>query len=270
MKIFAILDDEIKDRALGHLVYYEKCKRFYVELPNNADEWETPLLLASFAKRGETTVNAYWSRLWVQQRIVPTDRQNLGQILKVNGLKEYDEFKLLMLARGRCAQDDCYLKPTEESDFNLLYAERLQQHIKDVVPLNNFKLLVFFRDGSIKICNAEDLISNNRLFKPVLTNTLLFERVAMEPGGYGICWGSQLCISYSALYKLGKAIPLSPEDFSSFLKNSIINTHEAAALLDCSRQNINNLMLQGKFTPVRNDAKNTLFRKSEIFQYMWK
>ena len=42
----------------------------------------------------------------MQQRIVPTDRQNLGEILRDNGLKEYDEFELLMLATGRCAQDD--------------------------------------------------------------------------------------------------------------------------------------------------------------------
>lgn len=41
----------------------------------------------------------------MQQRIAPTDRQNLGQILKDNGLDEYDEFQLLMLANGRCVQD---------------------------------------------------------------------------------------------------------------------------------------------------------------------
>ena len=54
-------------------------------------------------------INAYWSKLWVQQRIVPTDRQNLGQVLKENGLSEYDEFELLMLAEGRCAQDSYFL-----------------------------------------------------------------------------------------------------------------------------------------------------------------
>lgn len=56
-------------------------------------------------KRKQYTVNAYWSKVWVQQRIAPTDRQNLGQILKDNGLDEYDEFQLLMLANGRCVQD---------------------------------------------------------------------------------------------------------------------------------------------------------------------
>ncbi|MEE1300865.1 MAG: hypothetical protein UHI93_09995, partial [Acutalibacteraceae bacterium] len=91
MRIFAIRDgnaDVPKD--LAYLFYYEKDKTFYIELPEGADEWETPLLLSSFVKRGETTVNPYWSKLWVQQRIIPTDRQNIGQVLRDNGLELYD------------------------------------------------------------------------------------------------------------------------------------------------------------------------------------
>ena len=91
MKIFAIRDESSqKQKDLAYLLYYEQEKRFYIELPENADAWETPLLLDSFVKRGETTVNSYWSKIWVQQRIVPTDRQNSGEILRDKHLKEYD------------------------------------------------------------------------------------------------------------------------------------------------------------------------------------
>lgn len=114
MKLFAIRDETDSSlRDLAYLIYYEKAKRFYIELPDDADPWETPLLLSSFLKRGERTINAYWSKVWVQQRIVPQDRQNLGSILKENKLKDYDEFALLTLADGRCAQDDYYLAPIE-------------------------------------------------------------------------------------------------------------------------------------------------------------
>ena len=107
MKIFAIRDESSQEQKdLAYLLYYEQEKRFYIELPENADAWETPLLLDSFVKRGETTVNSYWSKIWVQQRIVPPDRQNIGEILRDNHLKEYDEYALLMLAMGRCAQDE--------------------------------------------------------------------------------------------------------------------------------------------------------------------
>lgn len=103
MKIFAIRDETDNARKdLTYLLYYETDKRFYIELPENADPWETPLLLSSFAQKGEHTINSYWSKLWVQQRIVPPDRQNIGQVLRDNGLKSYDEYGLLMLCAGRC------------------------------------------------------------------------------------------------------------------------------------------------------------------------
>ena len=97
MRIFAIRDDDLKGKVVAYLLYYEVPKAFYIELPEGADEWETPLLLSSFVKRRQHTVNSYWSREWVRQRIVPQDRQNIGQVLKENGLKCYDEFDLLML-----------------------------------------------------------------------------------------------------------------------------------------------------------------------------
>ena len=118
MKIFAIRDESTDNQIdLAYLFYYKSEKQFHIELPENADPWETPLLLSSFVKNGETSINSYWSKMWVQQRIVPIDRQNLGQVLKDNNLKEYDEFGLLILSMGRCAQDDYYLVPIEEAQL---------------------------------------------------------------------------------------------------------------------------------------------------------
>ena len=85
---------------MGYLIYYENAKAFYIELPDDADPWETPLLLSSSVKRGERSVSSSWSHLWVQQRIIPRDRQYISQVLKENGLTEYDEFQMLMLTMG--------------------------------------------------------------------------------------------------------------------------------------------------------------------------
>ena len=64
MRIFAIRDESIaRDAVLGYLIYYERPKAFYIELPDDADVWETPLLLSSFVRRGEHSVGSYWSRL---------------------------------------------------------------------------------------------------------------------------------------------------------------------------------------------------------------
>lgn len=128
MKIFAVKDEtDPSGKTLAWLFYYEAAKRFYIELPDDADPWETPLILSSFVERGEHSVNAYWSGLWVKQRIVPQDRQNLGFILKENGLEVYDEYKLLTLAQGRCAQDDYYLEPTSADELPAGIAARFEK-----------------------------------------------------------------------------------------------------------------------------------------------
>lgn len=252
------------------MFYYEREKQFYIELPDDADEWETPLLLSSFVKRGEYTVNAYWSKLWVRQRIVPTDRQNLGQILKVNGLDEYDEYELLMLGEGRCAQDSYYLIPLCKEEVEERFWNRYQRKIEDVVPLEDTKLLVFFRDGTVWKYNMKIMLSGKPRFSAILKNEKMFRQVRVQTGGYGICWGENLFISDETLYSVGKTVPLSMNDFKSFVSLRIVNTAEAAELLQCSRQNIEDLVRRGKLHPVKVEAKSKLFLKSEVLQRLWK
>lgn len=123
-----------QEKISAYLIYYEKDKRFYIELPDDADIWEIPLILSSRLKRGEKTINAYWSKIWVQQRIIPQDRQNLGRILKDNGLDSYDEFKLLAMTDGRCAQDYYYLTPVAEKDLPGLYQKKKYHKSKRCIP----------------------------------------------------------------------------------------------------------------------------------------
>ena len=142
MRIFAIRDESAEmQKDLAYLLYYELEKRFYIELPEGADPWELPLLLDSFVKQNETTVNSYWSKIWVQQRIIPTDRQNIGEILRDNQLEEYDEYELLILAMGRCAQDDYYLVPIDEKD--------LPEEIDLIKEISET-----YKQGSIPCCTA--------------------------------------------------------------------------------------------------------------------
>lgn len=270
MKIFAIRDEyDDTNKDLAYLLYYERSKCFYIELPDDADPWETPLILSSFLKKGETTVNSYWSKVWVQQRIIPTDRQNLGQVLKENGLSEYDEYDMLMLSMGRCAQDDYYLLPIDEFLFPKEITDRFSIKIEDVVPLEDFNLLVFFRNGKTKKCSLKNHFKRYRQFNILLSNPDLFEQVQIQPGGYGITWDAALNISDSVLYETGRPVPLSASDFVSFAKHRIVNRAEAAELLDCSRQNIDDLTKRGKLHPVKVSAKNTLYLKSEITKRSW-
>ncbi len=269
MKIFAIKDNENK-KTLAYLLYYEKEKSFYIELPDNADPWETPLILSSFANKNISTVNSYWSKIWVQQRIVPSDRQNLGQILKENNLTEYDEFELLMLSGGRCAQDDLYIELISESDMPESILKRFEKKIEDIVPLQNYELLVFFRNGIVKKCRIEEFFNKNKVLKTFLTlRKEMFQFVRIQPGGYGIYWEENMCISDAELYDTGITIPLSSSDFKSFVEHRIINAAEVAELLDCSRQNVNDLVKRNKLHPVKATDKSTLFLKSEVMKRIW-
>ena len=270
MKIFAIRDESAEiQKDLAYLLYYEVEKRFFIELPADADPWETPLLLDSFVKRGEKTVNSYWSQLWVQQRIIPTDRQNLGEILRDNGLKEYDEFALLMLAMGRCAQDDYYLVPLDENDLPKEIIKRFSTKIEDVLPLDDYCLLVFFRDGTVRKCDLKAHFEKTSAFRILLKKPEYFMSAQMMTGGHGVAWDINMTVSDSTLYRIGKQVPLSMSDFKNFVVQCVINASEAADILNCSRQNLLDLTKRGKLHPIKSSEKNTLYLRSEILKRNW-
>ena len=267
MKIFAIRDESADDRKdLAYLIYFENTRSFYIELPDMSDEWEVPLLLSSFVKKGEHSVNSYWSRLWVTQRIVPTDRQNIGQILKDNGLSEYDEMSLLLMNSGRCTQDSYYLSAVSNNAVTQELLTRFRKKVEDVVPLEGCRLLITFRNGSVRKCDIKKIVGADRTFAPVLADSDIFETVSIQPDGYGVQWGENLLISYERLYSESAAVSLMADDIRSIVKMSTVNTGEAAKMLGCSRQNIADLVKRGKLFPVKSSSKEQLFMKSDIMK----
>ena len=251
MKIFAIRDESTQEQKdLAYLLYYKQEKQFYIELPENADAWETPLLLDSFVKRGETTVNSYWSKIWVQQRIVPIDRQNIGEILRDNHLKEYDV-------------------PINEKELPEEITRRFSKRIEDVLPLENHCLLVFFRDGVVKKCDLQKHFEKTRAFQILLKKPDYFQHVQMQTGGYGVAWDVNMTVSDAMLYRIGKSVPLTIEDFRNFATHRVINAAEAAEILGCSRQNIIDLTKRGKLHPIKTSEKSTLYLKSEVLKRNW-
>lgn len=265
MRLFAIRDESMtEDAILGYLVYYETSRSFYIELPDIADPWETPPILSSFVDRGIYSIDRNWSRRWVQQRIVPQERQNIGQVLKDNGLKEYDEFSLLMLTMGRCEQDDCYLEELPADNLPELLIRRWQTKVDDVVPLGAPRLLVFFRNGTTKVIDAHEVAGT--ACTPYLSNQDRFNTVEVQPDGYGVFWNDQAMISHRDLFMHGLTIPLTLNDFHHYVQDRVVSASEACSILECSRQNIDDLMRRDKLHPIRTDAKYKLFSKAEVMQ----
>ena len=265
MKIFAIRDETLpRDTLIGYLVYYEDPKAFYVELADGLDPWEAPPIFSAFVKRGDYSIDSYWSRRWVQSRIVPRDRQNIGQILRENHLGEYDEFSLLVIATGRCAQDDFYLEDVSPEPLPGLLARRWLTKITDVVPLETPKLLVFFRDSAARVVDVKAIAPPACV--PHLAMQQRFNAVEVQPDGYGVYWNDRAALPHQVLHANGVEVPLSLRDFHRYVQTRVVSAPEACSILDCSGQDIDDLTRGNKLHPIRADTTNKLFSKAEIMQ----
>ena len=145
---------------------------------------------------------------------------------------------------------------------------RFGRKVEDVIPLAGKNLLVFFRDGSVKKCSLYEMLGEDRTFAPILNSDDQFNRVRLQPGGHGACWGESLNIPYETLYAKGEAVPLSADDFISFVEHRVINTAEVMNMLNCTRQNIDDLVRREKLHPIKQSAKNRLFLRSEVEERM--
>lgn len=265
MKVFAVKDEIMpEEMILGYLIYYENSKSFYLELADGIDPWDAPPVLSAFVERGECSIDRRWSLRWVQQRVVPRDRQNIGQILRENNLKEYDEFSLLTLSMGRCEQDDFYLEEVPADPLPDLLSRRWQTKIADVSPMEAPKLLVFFRNGAAKIVDIQAM--NLTMCEPFLVSQDRFNTVEVQPDGYGVYWNDRAMISHRKLYAHGVSVPLTQQDLHQYVQTRLVSASEACRILECSRQNIDDLMRRDKLHSIRTDAKYKLFSKTEVMQ----
>lgn len=144
--------------------------------------------------------------------------------------------------------------------------QRDRKKVEEVVPLRENQLLVFFRDGSVKKCDIWELAGKDIRFKPILNHETLFCTVEIQTGGYGVCWGENLLLTYPVLYESGIGVPISMWDLKQLVAYRVVNTAKTAEILDCSRQNINDLIHRDKLHSVKSDQTSNLFLKGEIVQ----
>lgn len=266
MKRFALHDATREDQdALALLECYERERQYYFELPPDSDPWDLPFILHEFARRDVLTVDARWSLQWVQSRLVPPERQNLGEVLRANGLDAYDELRLLELTGGRCSQDDCYLVPLAQDHLPAWYQGRVSTRVLDVFPLERFRLLVSFRDGATALCDIAELLSRERSFARVVSDEDVFKRATAQVGGHGVRWGGSLLISCDSLRKYGRHIELSASDIADLASQATLDTAEVARLMGCSRQNVSDLVRRGKLVPLKVSSRGPLFLRSDVY-----
>lgn len=265
MKIYAIQDDTFtKNKILGYIFYFEKDKNWYIELCDNISEWEAPFILDHFISKGELYVPFYYSKMWVEQRIVPSDRQNIGSILKEYNLEEYDEFKLFLISDGRCSQDNCYIVPVKEGNLPIEIKNRRNNHIQSATVCNETDLMISLKCGDVLILNLEKCKDDYPFVNHIMKYREKIGAFDTMSDGSEIVYGHGHSLPYSYINKMATILPFKSDALISFSEENIISTSEAMEILGCSRQNIDDLVKRGRLTPAKIKGPSKMFLKSDV------
>ena len=77
-------------------------------------------------------------------------------------------------------------------------------HVKKVIPMTDYVLLVQFTDDTEKRYDVKPLLNEIPAFKPLFYVQGLFEQVKVDTGGFGISWNDGIDLSCNELYDNGK------------------------------------------------------------------
>lgn len=263
MKICKIVDEYRNDLLTGYLFYYEKSDAYTIELSSDLTEEDAPIFFEGFIRRGIYTVDQKFSRRWVESRVVPRDRQNLGAILKDNGLKEYDTFRLLMLAEGRCAQDDCAVFPVKGSRLPEWLTERRRRTLTFAAALAPWDMILIYADESIRRTDAKKLLGRKRQTEYILARPDKHKDLHIMPGGAGVEWSDGVFLTADELYEEGTVLPLSRDELDAVVGSYIVDTSEICYELDCSRQYVSKLVREHGIEEFKAVGGTRLFTRAE-------
>ncbi|MBR1759044.1 MAG: hypothetical protein IJ744_10035 [Lachnospiraceae bacterium] len=264
MKLYAIKDAERAGFLIGYLLYFPNRKDFFIEISEDLAEEEAPIFFDSFLRRGKRMVHTDWSKKWVQQRIIPPDRQNIAGILKEWGWKEYDEFRFLTAASGRCAQDEMYLEEIDLSVCPKQIGETALRTCKEVIPLKNRRLILLHRNDTAGIVDLTSWIEEEPERGRLQYDTAMFHEARLRAGGREISWRDNLWITLEELEKMETLLPFSCEELEQGFLGRLMETDEVCKTIDCTRQNVDYLIRKGKLHPVKKGARLTLFARGEV------
>lgn len=265
MKSYAIYDEDLnRILPIGYLFYYEKANSFIIELCEDLDEWDAPLLFQGLVKRGIFTISEEISQMWVRERVIPSGRQNIGLILKNHKMKEYKEMAFLAMNEGRCIQDNCYIKEVFAGEIPEDITSRMNKNIAECFMTEDNQLLCMFRDNTVRKVELEKLVDKNRDVSYILEKEELREHIEIGVGGYSVVFNKMVDIMVSELREIGTLIPLTAKDFYNFVRRNVVDTPKAYERLNCTRQNLSYMVNEGKLTPIVYGAKGNLYSKGDI------
>ena len=130
-------------------------------------------------------------------------------------------------------------------------------------PLTDMRLLIVFSNQVVKLFDVRQIVPDFPEYAD-LENEDLFSLVRVESGGYGVSWSKDLDASEGELRENGVELPLRAEDLTAFIRSNILSTAEVAEILQCSRQNVDDLIRRKKLKPIKTYPKGNMFLKSDV------
>ena len=265
MKVFAIHDDEIDIKnSIGYLFHYERSNSFVIELVNTLDEWNAPLLFSTLVKRGVYTIPKDIAMLWVQERVIPSGRQNIGLILKNSKMAKYSEGKLLALSQGKSSQDACYVKKIDVKDLPDWVIQRQKSNIFEAFPIVDNRIVCLQNNDYAIAVDLEKCLDQVPKLYTVLSDERLMSTLKVEAGGYGVCFNDSISVDKDTLINNGVVLPIYARVFTDFANHSVINTTEACTILNCSRQNLAYFIKNKILHPIKESWKENVFLRGEL------
>lgn len=114
MRRFEIYDSTKRGHAPCAILQVDERGGASIRILEGVDASEVPMLFIPFIEKGIREIPDKWARRWIEDRVVPPGRQNLGEVLRANGLIEYDQIELLARGKGRSSHDDFLVRETTE------------------------------------------------------------------------------------------------------------------------------------------------------------
>lgn len=267
MKLYEIVNESEKTDTEACLIHYEKADVFVAEIKESSSGDLLPLILASFIEKGIYTIDPVWSRRFVESRIIPHERQNLGAILKRYGLNVYDCGKLLELSKGRCAQDDCAILPLSKEPEWLI--RRQASSLKDALVLHDTLVMMQFQNNEIHFADLQSLIDSDKRFSFLAGRPSSFEDLKLIPGGHGICWNDSIYLMNKELSAFLIDYQPGSDDLYKFFDTTLLSTRDVCQKLNCSRQYVDSLLKRNKLQVARDLDSTRLFFRSDINKLKW-
>lgn len=109
--------------------------------------------------------------------------------------------------------------------------------IKNVMPLNGYKLNVQFSEGITKEYDVKPLFKRFEIFNDLKKDDL-FKEAHVGPGGYAVIWNDSIDIACDELYAKGKTIKTPFDNLMAF--------SDATELWDLNESTLRKAIVYGK------------------------